>query len=476
LDLHQGSKGAWSTLARERYTIHAGREARRGRNKRILAIEGNETLVVLDSKDDITAGDGAKHEIIRGKGELATRTTCNVFQLLKDSGLPVAYRERISKTAFVAPHCKMLPYEMVARRESHGSHQHRCPHIPLGTVFPRLKTEVFAKTSGLKWRDRLIPMDDPLLEFTDSEVLFLLPHWTKEQKAESAKTGFRGYLVGQQPFLRVPKDQFFTVKDEEELLQRMRKLLVRAFFVIEKAWQLPGRKAVDIKIEFGLGAPTAEEPTGQLFIADVIDNDSWRVVQGDSYICKQSFRDDGDINDVTRNYQLVADLTDRFAIHKQRIIIWTGSASDNTEVFAANLRKVFGVTDGMSFPGLQPTVFHVRSLHKEPVKGIMELHRLIQEVPDCVVIDYIGRSNGAGPTISANCTVPVINVPVGTESERVRNVWSSLELPSNVPASTIMEPANAVLAALQVLAARNPCLYAILRQQQEERFTNVVAC
>jgi len=447
-----------------------------GKTKRILGIRERQSLVVLESKDDITAGDGAKHEVIIGKGGLATQTACNVFQLLADSGLPVAYRERIGAARFVAPRCKMLPYEMVARRESHGSHQHRCPHIPLGTVFPRLKTEVFAKTSGNVWNTRPIPMDDPLLEFTQGGVHFFLPHWTKEQKEESARTGFRGFLVGQQPFLRLRKDQFFTLGAEEELLGRMEELLIRAFLVIEKAWQLQGRKMVDIKIEFGLGESTPEEPIGQLLIADVIDNDSWRVVQDGSYICKQSFRDDGDLNDVTRNYELVADLTDRFVLPRQRIILWKGSPDDSDGVFEANFEKILGVGPGKSFGGLMPLTIHTRSLHKEPVRGILELHRFIQEVPDCVVIAYIGRSNGAGPTISANCTVPTINVPAGTESERIRNVGSSLELPSKVPAATIMEPANALLAALLILAQRNPALYGLLRQQQEGRFTNAVAC
>ena len=36
------------------------------------------------------------------------------------------------------------------------------------------------------------------------------------------------------------------------------------------------------------------------------------------------------------------------------------------------------------------------SVHKEPVAAAGILHRMIQEVPDSVVIAYIGRSNGAG--------------------------------------------------------------------------------
>jgi phosphoribosylaminoimidazole carboxylase/phosphoribosylaminoimidazole-succinocarboxamide synthase len=113
------------------------------------------------------------------------------------------------------------------------------------------------------------------------------------------------------------------------------------------------------------------------------------------------------------------------------------------------------------------------SLHKAPVRAYEELHRLVQEVPDSVIIAYIGRSNGAGPTLSAQVSVPVITVPA-TWKECYEDVWSSLRTPSETPAMTILEPKNAVLAALQILAMRNPRLYAELRFRQEERLYNFV--
>ena len=70
------------------------------------------------AKDDITAGDGAKHDIIPEKGRVATATTSNVFRLLKACGLPIAFVEQDSATSFVAPNCVMLPYEVVVRRRS----------------------------------------------------------------------------------------------------------------------------------------------------------------------------------------------------------------------------------------------------------------------------------------------------------------------------------------------------------------------
>lgn len=40
---------------------------------------------LVRTKDNITAGDGAKHDVMAGKAELATRTTCNVFDYLSST-------------------------------------------------------------------------------------------------------------------------------------------------------------------------------------------------------------------------------------------------------------------------------------------------------------------------------------------------------------------------------------------------------
>jgi phosphoribosylaminoimidazole carboxylase/phosphoribosylaminoimidazole-succinocarboxamide synthase len=113
------------------------------------------------------------------------------------------------------------------------------------------------------------------------------------------------------------------------------------------------------------------------------------------------------------------------------------------------------------------------SIHKEPVRACEEIGKLVQEIPDSVVIVYCGRSNGAGPTLSAQCSVPVITVPA-TWKEFPEDIWSSLHTASDTPVATILDPKNAVLSALQILAMRNPRLYAELRIRQEERLCNIV--
>ncbi len=96
---------------------------------------------------------------------------------------------------------------------------------------------------------------------------------------------------------------------------------------------------------------------------------------------------------------------------------------------------------------------------------------MLQEVPDTVVIAYIGRSNGAGPVLSALSTTPVITVPASVK-DFPEDVWSSLRAPSATPVMTVLEPSNAVLAALQILSARNPRLYAHVRGEIENRTVN----
>ncbi len=113
------------------------------------------------------------------------------------------------------------------------------------------------------------------------------------------------------------------------------------------------------------------------------------------------------------------------------------------------------------------------SIHKEPQRGLNELHRLVQETPDSVLVAFIGRSNGAGPTLSAHTTIPTISVPASYK-EFPEDVWSSLRTPSQVPTTTVLEPSNAAMAALQILAQRNPAIYMCLRMDLEERLINTV--
>src|SRR6266404_3180849 len=133
-----------------------------GKTKKIHMIKGSSDQVEVIAKDDITAGDGAKHDIIPDKGRLATATTSNVSRLLKACGLPVAFNEQDSAISFSAPKCEMLPYEVVARREAHGSYLKRNPHLAKGHLFPGLIVEFFLKTKDKNWKGKPLVSDNHL--------------------------------------------------------------------------------------------------------------------------------------------------------------------------------------------------------------------------------------------------------------------------------------------------------------------------
>src|SRR3990167_9617646 len=83
-----------------------------GKTKIVRMSPDDNTLAVLVAKPDITAGDGAKHDIIQGKEQIATSTTCNIFKMLKSCGVSVAFREQLDEKTFSAEYCAMLPYEV----------------------------------------------------------------------------------------------------------------------------------------------------------------------------------------------------------------------------------------------------------------------------------------------------------------------------------------------------------------------------
>jgi phosphoribosylaminoimidazole carboxylase/phosphoribosylaminoimidazole-succinocarboxamide synthase len=308
-----------------------------GKTKKVFQIKGSADLVAVISKDDITAGDGAKHDIIPDKARFANATTSNVFRLLKACGLPVAFIEQDSATSFVAPNCTMLPYEVVVRREAHGSYLKRTPHFTKGQLFPKLIVEFFLKTKDKNWKGKPLIADDPLMSVAkDSGKIELF---------NPAKP-----LQGQEPFLTLATSEVFSRDDEAKLYPEMSRLARHAFLVLEKAWQLEGGSLVDFKVEFGFDAKN------NLLLADVIDNDSWRVIESGAYIDKQVYRDGGALDDVAAKYRRVAEITSHFQVPRQRIILWRGSEKDNPEAFTKALGEHADMMEVVTC-----------SIHKEPV-------------------------------------------------------------------------------------------------------------
>ena len=149
----------------------------------------------------------------------------------------------------------------------------------------------------------------------------------------------------------LPTSDVFSHDEEWKIFPEMARIARHAFLVLEKAWQLEGGTLVDFKVEFGFDAK------GSLLLADVIDNDSWRVIENGAYIDKQVYRDGGALDDVAAKYRRVADITGRFRLPRQRIILWRGS--DERQDRRRSSKRSATLKDMMTVVTC--------SVHKEPV-------------------------------------------------------------------------------------------------------------
>ncbi|OGF18528.1 hypothetical protein A3I35_00715 [Candidatus Falkowbacteria bacterium RIFCSPLOWO2_02_FULL_45_15] len=137
-------------------------------------------------------------------------------------------------------------------------------------------------------------------------------------------------------------------------------------------------------------------------------------------------------------------------------MLWRGSKKDN-----------FPET-----PGLPASINRIEvtfSGHKQPIACLRRLEELQRDFPDSgVILAIAGRSNGLGPMLAAHTTWPVISVPPGIK-DFPENIWSSLQMPRDVPNATILDLDNAFSYALNILSVKNPIIYMGQRFAIEER-------
>ena len=275
-------------------------------------------LVRITTKDSLTANDAA----IQADLPVAvdkTAQTCSVFFYLKQNNIPVAYQVRNSDTSFIAKKCKMIPIECVIRRQPYGSYIKRHPEKSSAEIFNPLLTEFFHKYAvvtpclahknqhAINPETRLMPEDqarkyywggvwthkvytDPLIELHEKEWL-LYP--AKEPKHEM------------HPILDIR-----PIIDPATLYYIKHSLMIPCFELLEKAWKKFDVSLIDLKIEIGI-----DEETKEIVIADVIDNDSWRIwPTGDpkKQLDKQSFRDGEKLTEVQKKYAIVTEYTKAF--------------------------------------------------------------------------------------------------------------------------------------------------------------------
>ncbi len=260
----------------------------KGKTKEIWTTDDAD-IINARATNDITAGDGAKHDTFAGKAVFANQTTCNVFKFLQGHGIPLAFIAQYDAVSFLAKHCEMISYEIVIRRKAWGSYLKRHPLIPKGFEFADPKVEFYLKTTGKQWNGIILPVDDPLIVFEDGVAKLFRPDMP---------------LDGQEPFMILTDYPLRGWPSERKVMEWIAEQI---FIALENKWRSLDYQLVDLKIEFG------KDLDGNIVVADVIDNDSWRVLTKEGeHLDKQIYRDGGNLDDVAAKYRKVMELTDKF--------------------------------------------------------------------------------------------------------------------------------------------------------------------
>lgn len=92
------------------------------------------------------------------------------------------------------------------------------------------------------------------------------------------------------------------------------------------------------------------------------------------------------------------------------------------------------------------------SAHKQPRKVLKIIDGYKKLNQKIVFITVAGRSNALSGFVAANSHFPVIACPPFKDKiDYLINIHSSLQMPAKVPVMTVIDPENAVLAALRIL-------------------------
>ena len=263
-----------------------------GKTKRNFQF-GNGTLL-MEHKDDITAVDGARHEIMSGKGIASCQTTIKCFDLLEEAGIMThLIGDWLQPNQMIVEHCDMIAIEVVMRRLASGSYLKRNPSVAEGTRLDPIVVEFFLKDDS---------RHDPYLTYdlTTGQWLFWDP--TKPLSGQESSILESDFHLSPPGTL----DHLVAIN-----LVEIAEVGRRVFEVLEKAWAKVGGLLWDIKLEFGFNSYSI------LVVADVIDCDSWRVTWNGKILSKQPFRDlkvvtPEAMEEIRANYLLAAELVSQW--------------------------------------------------------------------------------------------------------------------------------------------------------------------
>ena len=125
-----------------------------------------------------------------------------------------------------------------------------------------------------------------------------------------------------------------------------------------------------------------------------------------------------------------------------KAIIIMGSTSDEPHA-----KKITDKLDDYNINWEQ----HAASAHKQPLK-VLEILQENEEAENIVYITIAGRSNALYGFVAANSNFPTLGCPpFSDKADMLVNIHSTLQMPSNTPVLTVIDPGNCALAVKRIL-------------------------
>ncbi len=209
----------------------------------------DENVIIAQYKDQATMLNGARKEVVQGKGRLNNQISSLIFKQLETAGIKTHFIEELSETEQSNIKVDIIPLEVVLRNYTAGSFSKRFG-IEEGQLLPQPIVEFYYKNDDL---------DDPFIN--DEHALFL----------EVATSEELTYLKAE--------------------VRRINEVLKALFAKIDLT-------LIDYKLEFG------RTSSGEIILADEVSPDTCRLWDAEgNHMDKDVFRRNlGSITDV---YQVV---------------------------------------------------------------------------------------------------------------------------------------------------------------------------
>jgi phosphoribosylaminoimidazole-succinocarboxamide synthase len=248
-----------------------------GKTKIIYANPEDSKTAFMVFKDDITAGDGAKHDVIAGKAAVDWKTNKNIYEYLNKKGLRTHYigspEERVS---IVKKLDFKINLEVVSRRVAAGSIL-KWGGVEEGTYYDPVITQFHYKDD---------PLHDPMLD--ESYVEYII-----------------------------------RAKEGGEVYAEMRKINAQVFKHLEAAFAGFKIQLIDMKLEYGLidGAATLiDEITGGSFRLwpygvdnpDFSKSNVLDQLNPSGRLDKDTYRKGESLDKVQSKFEKIAEITERF--------------------------------------------------------------------------------------------------------------------------------------------------------------------